>query len=81
MTLGILMPPSQRRIGKWIAITVASVAVVFLLVKLADYNRVRSEEREYRSLTLQYLNPSFPPEFCTYWQIDNFDDYKKALEQ
>jgi hypothetical protein len=81
MTLGIVMRASQRSTAKWIAIAVGSVAVIFLLVKLADYNRVRSEEREYKSLTLQYLNPGFSPAFCAYWQIDDLDEYKKALKQ
>lgn len=51
------------------------------ITQLADYNRSRRLESEYRQLTEEYLDPAFSPDFCRYWRIDNYRDYKKALKQ
>ena len=53
----------------------------YLLFQLPGYVRNRREEQEYKSLTLEYLNPDFSTEYRKYWRIANFDDYRMALRQ
>ncbi len=74
---------SRPRFNVKVILVVVVVVVVagYLLTQLAEFNRNRREEQEYRSLTLEYLNPNFSKEFREYWRVDDFDDYKKALRQ
>jgi hypothetical protein len=70
-----------RRAAKWLAIGAAVATAAYMFVKIADHNRYRVVDKEYRALWEEYSNPNFSDEFCRYWRIDNLSDYKKALQQ
>ncbi len=72
---------ARANVKTLLVIVVLLAAGLYIVVRLPESVHHRRDEQKLKSLTLEYLQPSFSPEFCEYWQIDDIDDYKKALRQ